>query len=221
MVGYSHHLGIQPQPSESRPCHPAPLQPLPDFCVSVHHSGDPCQLRPQGVTPSAPPFIRQCPPPPPPHPSASTLIFPARYTWGPIATPHDWRFTSSCGQGLGQHEPESSLFLRVITVTHPPAEGPLLHPTLTHTCAQRRRSWWPPSPPWPLSPLLRAARPSCLPMSWLLGSRPACPPAWLWVPVGDTAGTVTPSPQCARVAAAMIPALALVSEQLALTEHCS
>lgn len=53
------------------------------------------------------------------------------------------------------------------------------------------------------------------------GIQASVPPAWLWVPVGDTAGTVTPSPQCARVAAAMIPALALVSEQLALTEHCS
>jgi len=29
---------------------------------SVHHSGDPCRLRPQGVTPSAPLFIRQCAP---------------------------------------------------------------------------------------------------------------------------------------------------------------
>ena len=85
---------------------------------------------------------------PPPHPSAPTLIFPARYTRGPLATLHDWHFTFSCGQGLGQREPVLGLFLRVpITVTHPPAEGPLLPPALTHTCAQKRRSWWPPSPP--------------------------------------------------------------------------
>ena len=156
---------------------------------------------------------------PPPHPSAPTLIFPARYTRGPLATLHDWHFTSSCGQGLGQREPVSGLFLRVpITVTHPPAEGPLLHPALTHTCAQRRRSWWPPSPPGLCHPSsMQQDPPACRCPGFRDPGQRA--PKLGCVPVGDTAGTVTPSPQCAQVAAAMSPALALVSEQLALTEH--
>ena len=133
-------------PSESCPCHPAPLQPLPDFCVSQSITQETLVGSDhKGLLPLLPYLLGSAPPP---HPSAPTLIFPARYTRGPLATLHDWHFTFSCGQGLGQREPVSGLFLRVpITVTHPPAEGPLLPPALTHTCAQKRRSWWPPSPP--------------------------------------------------------------------------
>lgn len=94
---YSHHLEFSPSPP-SRPV--TGSQPLPDLRVnpSLQETLPAWTTR---VTPSAPPFIRQCPPPPPPHPSAPTLIFPARSTWGPIATPHDCRFTSSCGPRFG------------------------------------------------------------------------------------------------------------------------
>lgn len=133
---YSHHLGIHAQLSESHPCHPATLQPSPDFCVSQSMTQETPVGSDLGGNSFCSPIYTAVPPRRPPVPM---LIFPTRHTRDLTATLHNSPFTSRCDQGLGQHKPVSCLFLHVpVTVTHPPAEGTLLHPALTHTCSQRR-----------------------------------------------------------------------------------
>lgn len=172
---------------------------------SVHHSGDPCGLRPIYLLPhlsgsaSPPPDIPQLPrssflPGTPGVPSLHSMIgvfLPAVVTV--------WASVSRCRACLSVSPPPSHTHLQKRSLPSRP---------YTHLCSEETQLVATFTALAFLT-LLRAARPSCLPMSWLPGSRPASPASL----------AASPSAWCARVAAAATPVLALVYEQLALTEN--